>query len=100
VESDSCRAAAVQRPGAPGPARPLVDAELFARAQRIVAERERSWRDRAANATDYLLTRFLRCGRCGYGSVGTAAHGNGGAHRYYTCFRSLKGTDADASSKW
>jgi hypothetical protein len=46
---------------------PLVDAEVFARAQRIVAERERSWRGRAANATDYLLTRFLRCGRCGYG---------------------------------
>jgi hypothetical protein len=65
---------------------PLVDAEVFARAQRIVAERERSWRDRAANATDYLLTRFLRCGRCGYGFVGTAAHGNGGAYRYYTCF--------------
>jgi site-specific DNA recombinase len=65
---------------------PLVEDEVFARAQRIVAERERSWRDRAANATDYLLTRFLRCGRCGYGFVGTAAHGNGGAYRYYTCF--------------
>ncbi len=65
---------------------PLVDAEVFAQAQRIVAEREQSWRERAANATDYLLTRFLRCGRCGYGFVGTAAHGNGGAYRYYTCF--------------
>jgi hypothetical protein len=47
-------------------------------------------RYRAAGAAEYLLTRFLRCGRCGFGFVGTAAHGNGDAYRYDTCFGSLK----------
>jgi site-specific DNA recombinase len=59
---------------------------LFQRAQVLLAERSDSPRAQAANATDYLLTSFLRCQRCGHGFVGTAAHGNGGIYRYYTCF--------------
>jgi len=65
---------------------PIIDRELFQRAQLLLAERSDSPRAQAANATDYLLTSFLRCQRCGHGFVGTAAHGNGGVYRYYTCF--------------
>jgi site-specific DNA recombinase len=65
---------------------PLIDRELFERAQLLLAERSDSARAQAANATDYLLTSFLRCQRCGHGFVGTAAHSNGGIYRYYTCF--------------
>jgi site-specific DNA recombinase len=65
---------------------PIVDAAVFDRAQRLLAERSDSASAQAANATDYLLTALLRCQRCGHGFVGTAAHGNGGVYRYYTCF--------------
>jgi len=65
---------------------PLIDRELLERAQLLLAERSDSASAQAANATDYLLTGFLRCQRCGHGFVGTAAYGNGGVYRYYTCF--------------
>jgi hypothetical protein len=65
---------------------PIIDPELFQRAQLLLAERHDSPSAQAANASDYLLTSFLRCQRCGHGFVGTAAHGNGGTYRYYTCF--------------
>jgi site-specific DNA recombinase len=65
---------------------PIIDQELFQRAQLLLAERSDSPCTQGANATDYLLTSFLRCQRCGHGFVGTAAHGNGGTYRYYTCF--------------
>jgi site-specific DNA recombinase len=65
---------------------PIVEAALFDRAQLLLAERSDSASAQAANATDYLLTAFLRCQRCGHGFIGTAAHGNGGVYRYYTCF--------------
>src|SRR4029453_13679152 len=65
---------------------PIVDATLFDRAQLLLAERSDSASAQAANAPAYLLTAFLRCRRCGHGFVGTAAHGNGGVYRYYTCF--------------
>ena len=65
---------------------PIIDRELFERAQLLLAERSDSASAQAANATDYLLTSFLRCRRCGHGFIGTSAHGNGGTYRYYTCF--------------
>jgi site-specific DNA recombinase len=65
---------------------PIIDRQLFERAQLLLAERSESPRAQAANATDYLLTSLLRCQRCGHGFVGTSAHGHGGAYRYYTCF--------------
>jgi site-specific DNA recombinase len=65
---------------------PIIDRELFERAQLLLQERSESPRAQAANASDYLLTSFLRCRRCGHGFVGTAAHGHGGVYRYYTCF--------------
>jgi site-specific DNA recombinase len=65
---------------------PIIECELFERAQLLLVERSDSASAQAANASDYLLTGFLRCQRCGHGFVGTAAHGNGGVYRYYTCF--------------
>jgi site-specific DNA recombinase len=65
---------------------PLIDRELFERAQLLLTERSDSASAQAANASHYLLTGFLHCQRCGHGFVGTAAHGNGGIYRYYTCF--------------
>jgi hypothetical protein len=65
---------------------PIIDSELFERAQLLLTERSDSASAQAANASSYLLTGFLRCQRCGHGFVGTAAHGNGGVYRYYTCF--------------
>jgi DNA invertase Pin-like site-specific DNA recombinase len=52
---------------------PIIDQELFQRAQLLLIERSDSPGAQAANATDYLLTSFLRCQRCGHGFVGTAA---------------------------
>jgi site-specific DNA recombinase len=65
---------------------PRVEEPTFDQAQAIMSDRGKSWRARAANASNYLLTSLLRCQRCGHGFVGTAAHGKGGHYRYYTCF--------------
>jgi site-specific DNA recombinase len=65
---------------------PIIDPRLFERAQLLLQQRSDSPRAQAANASDYLLTSFLRCQRCGHGFVGTSAHGHGGVYRYYTCF--------------
>jgi site-specific DNA recombinase len=64
----------------------LVDEAVFQGAQAVMGERSESWRARAANATDYVLTSLLRCQRCGHGFVGTSAHGKTGVYRYYTCY--------------
>ena len=73
---------------------PIIDRDLFERARLLLAERSDSASAQAANATNYLLTGFLRCQRCGHSFVGTAAHGNGGIYRYYTCFsRQRHGTE-------
>jgi site-specific DNA recombinase len=65
---------------------PLVPLEVFMQARRLLEERSDAPRLQAGNATDYLLTSFLRCRRCDHGFVGTAAFGKGGRYRYYTCF--------------
>jgi site-specific DNA recombinase len=64
----------------------LVDEAVFHGAQAVMGERSESWRARAANATDYVLTSLLRCQRCGHGFVGISAHGKTGVYRYYTCY--------------
>jgi site-specific DNA recombinase len=63
---------------------PIIDRKLFERAQLLLQERSESPRAQAANASEYLLTSFLRCQRCGHRFVGTAAHGHGCVYRYYT----------------
>ncbi len=70
----------------PAPHEPLIEAELFARAQTILRERGEDASLRRSNSSDYLLTGLLKCARCGKRYIGACAHGNGGRYRYYVCF--------------
>ncbi len=71
----------------PGSHELIVDPELFDRVQAILKERGQNYPLRSSNSTAYVLTSLMRCGRCGHGFVGTAAHGRGGTtYRYYSCF--------------
>ncbi len=70
----------------PAPHEPLVDADLFERAQAILRERGEDASLRRSNSSDYLLTGLLKCARCGKRYIGACAHGNGGRYPYYVCF--------------
>jgi site-specific DNA recombinase len=70
----------------PAPHEPIVPRELFDRAQMILKERGEDQSQRRSNASEYLLTSRVRCGRCGQAYIGTAAHGRNGRYTYYTCF--------------
>ncbi|MGW2663000.1 recombinase zinc beta ribbon domain-containing protein [Nocardia tengchongensis] len=64
---------------------PLIDAETFAEAQRITAERSAdrgTWR---ANSSDYDLTGLMRCPTCDTAMIGTRNHGRSKVYRYYLC---------------
>jgi site-specific DNA recombinase len=63
----------------------LVDPEIFAAAQALLAERGEDGSGRAANGSEYLLSGLLRCVGCGRRFCGTKAHGRNAAYRYYTC---------------
>jgi site-specific DNA recombinase len=65
---------------------PLVDADVFERAGAILRERGEDVSLRRSNASDYLLTGLVRCGRCGKRYVGAAAHGRNARYAYYVCF--------------
>ncbi len=65
---------------------PLVTRELFERAAALLKKRGATHSLRRSNPTDYLLTSFLRCSRCGHGFIGTVAHGRSTTYRYYTCY--------------
>jgi site-specific DNA recombinase len=83
----------------PSPHPPLVDVDLFEKAQEVLAERGDGLAERASNSTEYLLSGLVVCHRCGKHYVGTAATGNAYRYRYYTCWsRNRYGTstcDAD-----
>ena len=64
---------------------PLVEPQLFERAQAILVERGEDASLRRSNNSDYLLTGLIKCARCGKRYVGAAAHGNGGRYPYYVC---------------
>jgi site-specific DNA recombinase len=84
----------------PAPHDPLITADLFDRAQAILAERGEDRSRRASNPAEYLLTGRVRCGRCGQAYVGTAAHGRNGRYTYYTCFtRARYGTKHCANDR-
>lgn len=69
---------------------PLVDEELFHRAEQLLAERGESWALRGRAASDHLVGGLMRCARCGHGFIGTVAHGRNAAYRYYTCYSRLR----------
>jgi site-specific DNA recombinase len=64
---------------------PLVDELTFQRAQAILRERGEDLSRRRGNASDFLLSGVVRCGRCGKAYVGMSARGNGGRYEYYAC---------------
>jgi site-specific DNA recombinase len=63
---------------------PLVDEFTFAKAQAIMRERGEHAK-RRGNASDFILSGLLRCGKCGKSYIGMSANGNGGRYRYYAC---------------
>jgi site-specific DNA recombinase len=63
---------------------PLVDEFTFAKAQAIMRERGEHAK-RRGNASDFVLSGLLRCGKCGKAYIGMSANGNGGRYRYYAC---------------
>jgi site-specific DNA recombinase len=67
------------------PHAPLVEPELFQRAQQVLTERGEDASLRRSNNSDYLLTGLVKCARCGKRYVGAAANGNGGRYPYYVC---------------
>lgn len=63
-----------------------MEAELFAKAQEVLAERGEGLAKRASNSTEHLLSGLVVCHQCGKHYVGTAATGNAYRYRYYTCW--------------
>ena len=70
----------------PAPHEPLVDKDLFERAQQKLRERSEDISLRRSNSSEYLLTGLIKCAHCGKRYVGASANGNGGRYRYYVCF--------------
>ena len=64
---------------------PLIADATFQLAQAILKERGTDISRRRGNASDYLLSGVLRCGRCGKAYIGMSARGNGGVYHYYAC---------------
>gem|GEM_PF-2785962 len=77
-------AEAAYRPHERAPGQPLVDELTFAKAQAILAERGEHAK-RRGNASDFILSGLLRCGKCGKAYIGMSANGNGGRYHYYAC---------------
>jgi site-specific DNA recombinase len=65
---------------------PLIDPQVWAQAETILAARGESAAHRAASGSDYHLTGLLRCPQCGKAMLGTRATGRTRTYRYYTCF--------------
>jgi site-specific DNA recombinase len=64
---------------------PLVDQELFEKAQQILRRRGEDASLRRGNPSDFLLSGLVRCDHCGRAYVGTSAHGRSSRYTYYAC---------------
>jgi hypothetical protein len=64
---------------------PLVDDELFERAQQILLRRGEDASLRRGNPSEFLLSGLVRCDHCGRAYVGTSAHGRSSRYTYYAC---------------
>jgi site-specific DNA recombinase len=69
----------------PGLHEPLIDQDIFDRAQALLKQRGEDLAMRAASRAEFLLTGLVRCGRCRRAYVGMSAKGNGGTYHYYAC---------------
>ena len=74
---------------------PIIDPALWAKADRILAERGENYSRRASNGSDYQLTGRLRYPTCAKAMIGTRATGRNRTYRYYTCFTRAR-YDSDA----
>jgi site-specific DNA recombinase len=75
---------------------PLVDQELFEKAQQILRRRGEDASLRRGNPTEFLLSGLVRCDRCGRAYVGTSAHGRYSRYTYYACSTRYKYGPASA----
>jgi site-specific DNA recombinase len=64
---------------------PLVDQELFQKAQQILRRRGEDASLRRGNPSEFLLSGLVRCDHCGRAYVGTSAHGRSSRYTYYAC---------------
>ena len=64
----------------------VIDREVFALADHILAERGENPAKAAGVASNYHLTGKILCPLCGKAYLGTAATGRNRTYRYYTCF--------------
>ena len=64
---------------------PLVDQQLFEKAQQILRRRSENASLRRGNPSDFLLSGVVRCNHCGRAYVGTSAHGRNSRYTYYAC---------------
>jgi site-specific DNA recombinase len=64
----------------------IIDRHTVQRSRDLAAARSGPHTQRAASPGEYQLTGLITCPGCGCKYLGTAAHGNGGTYRYYTCF--------------
>lgn len=64
----------------------LIEADTFAEAERITAERNAERSQLRANSSDYDLTGKMRCPTCGAAMVGSRNHGRSKVYRYYICY--------------
>ena len=79
---------------------PIIDLELFNSAKRFLQDRREALGTRRNNSTDYVLTPFLKCSKCGHGFIGTVSHGKGGAYRYYVCYSRRRHGTASCNQDW
>ena len=77
----------------------LIERGVFDKAQAILKVRGEDIGKRRANASPYLLSGLVVCGRCGHRYVGNSARGRwGGKFHYYHCLsrQKRKKTECDA----
>lgn len=79
---------------------PIIDANTFTVAERLLAARGETRTHRAVSSSEYHLTGRIRCPHCHKGFIGTAAHGRTKTYRYYTCWtRARYGTATCAADR-
>ena len=77
---------------------PIIDQDVFQRAQDILEKRRVSPSARASNDSDFVLTGVLICSVCRGPMIGAASHGRGQRrYRYYMCLKRSKFGDCSGA---
>ena len=67
---------------------PIIDKELFQKAQTILQENKDRYHSRGAHRYNYLFSGLLRCGKCGELLQGKSAYSTTGKRHYYYSHKS------------